>query len=817
MPGQCNNDVKLFIDENKIASPSMWQCPGKIGKNAMETNVPVTRVLDILPQKIDGYRVLEKLGKGGMGIVYKVEKGTGEIYALKILLDKDASEQVYFQRFTKEIQILQQFNHPNIVKIHAMGIWQGKPYFIMDYLEGLTLGKHLKNKQRLLAKEALNIFYPIACALVEVHKSGIVHRDIKPENIMICNKKPYLMDFGVAVEYSRQTRMTATGVAIGTLNYMPPEQVQGQRKKIGPWSDVYSLGATLYHTLTGIVPFFGHTEFETMLRLSQEEIPSIRKYNPRFSKDLEWLVLKATQKNHEDRYSSMQEFAQDIDSILKQKKIPRNRKILELGRLVPYFFLVFISILTLSIAVLYFSQEKKQPIQEQKTVEKNTSKIVSEIPKVPEEKYSEKKETPEDTAKNLKDLEGRLKSAIEKKESRETITPLTHQIANIYKNQGHIRKEMDVLENCPYPDREIMERKCHLDLQMNRNSNARYDLFLLKEIFALPENRFLPLWQRFQDNLKKEESANSKLSAPRQKIRKILRDLAFVNAAKWTLKMPLVQESWQNAYQLAKSNFDDFMPFNFMPFMVCVDALLSIKEKDLEKAKKIMEIRISGVSLYEGFAWMNSKNHLVFDFWPETTFVNAILHYYLEEDEKARYLLEKFQTDKEYYDYPTERRLYAMAEPYLKSLQNKNEPRIALSPEIANSLLRQLLYRLGDRIIKTSVDMVRTNSVDTAITICEDFLSLEYWEYMFHYKMGNYCSMKRNWVLAERNFLIAKQYMPDFTELVFLLGELYFYTNRLEKAEECLEYCIQNPPQWDKGALEKAKRYLWEIKRKKKK
>mgnify|MGYP001009171419 FL=1 len=585
----------------------------------METNVPVTRILDVLPKQIDSYKILDKLGKGGMGVVYKVEKNPGEIYALKILLDKDASEEIYFQRFRKEIEILCQFNHPNIVKIHSMGVWQGKPYFIMDYLEGVTLGKYLKTRQKLLPKEALSIFYPIACALIEVHKIGIVHRDIKPDNIMICNKKPYLMDFGVALEYNRKTRMTATGVAIGTLNYMPPEQVQGQKKKIGPWSDVYSLGATLHHTLTGVVPFFGHTEFETMLRLSQEEISSIKKYNTRFSKELEWIVQHATRKNHEERYSAMQEFAEDMNSILNQKKITKKRNTYKTRFLLPYM-LLFVILIALSFVVMFYVSQGKEQAREIPKPKTQQIPIDQEKPKPVPLQFSEKKaqEDNKEQEKNLQSLKEHLKKSIEQKEDRGIITQLTLQIADIYKKQNQFLREVELLEECPYPDIAITERRFHLHLQMQRNSYARYDLFLLKEIFHLQEQKFLPLLHLLQESLKQEDISNQNVHISRQKIRKILKELAFINAAKWTVENPLVQEAWKNAFQIAQENFDDFMPL-----MTCLSSLIALKDQDLAKAKQIMNITFSGQSFYSGFAWLNLKGVIVFDFWPEITFVNA--------------------------------------------------------------------------------------------------------------------------------------------------------------------------------------------------
>lgn len=269
---------------------------------------------------IGRYKVISLLGKGGMGLVYKVQNNRGEFFALKMVFDQVVFSEASFARFKREIEIISKISHPNIVKIREIGRFGVKPYYVMDYLEGITLKQYIESKRKLQEKDAVRIIKAIANATKFLHEHGVVHRDIKPSNIILVNKKPYLMDFGIACYIENEDGITNTGESMGSPNYMPLEQAKGYKKKIGTWSDVYAIGTTLYHMLTGITPFHGKSTFDILINLDTKTLTPIKKINKKISKKLEKVVTKASQKNFRNRYQTIDEFLADLNDI----KIQRN-------------------------------------------------------------------------------------------------------------------------------------------------------------------------------------------------------------------------------------------------------------------------------------------------------------------------------------------------------------------------------------------------------------------------------------------------------------------------------------------------------------
>lgn len=270
--------------------------------------------------KIGQYTVVKRIGEGGMGVVFKVANEEGKHFAVKVLRQQSSSQ--LSLRFKREIEILQELNCPNIPKVYDIGEYEGKPYFVMEYIEGTSLLVHLAQKKKLREREAVQIMHKVATVIAQAHKLGIIHRDIKPENIMLVGKEPYIMDFGVALHEKEDTlRLTKTGTFIGTPNYAPPEQVFGKKKLIGEWTDVYAMGTTLYHLLTGVVPFYADSDVKTIMNIANHNLAPLRKYNSQISEKVELVVKKATEKSIKRRYHRARDFAEDLYAILHKKPI----------------------------------------------------------------------------------------------------------------------------------------------------------------------------------------------------------------------------------------------------------------------------------------------------------------------------------------------------------------------------------------------------------------------------------------------------------------------------------------------------------------
>lgn len=266
------------------------------------------------PKNVFGkYVLLKLLGKGGMGAVYKAyDTALKRTVALKQLL---GTEEEDLKRFMREAQTAAALVHPNICQVYEVGSIGGRHYIAMQYIDGNDL---LHSK--LSIRRALEVIKTIALALEAAHARGIVHRDIKPQNIMIDSQgKAFLLDFGLARAVRQDDKITVTGTVMGTPAFMSPEQAQG--RPVDRRSDVYSLGATLYHAVTGRPPFHGETPLDTLrLVVDQDPVPP-RQLNPKLQKEVELIILKAMQKDPMHRYASARDLAADIERYLKGENV----------------------------------------------------------------------------------------------------------------------------------------------------------------------------------------------------------------------------------------------------------------------------------------------------------------------------------------------------------------------------------------------------------------------------------------------------------------------------------------------------------------
>ena len=287
-----------------------------ISRVQMPTTSPFN-IGDILDNR---YKITEFLGRGGMAYVYKVEHqllAGDKSFALKVLGGYGNKQQEFSKRFKREVAVMMEFSHPHVIPIRDFGITpDNQPYFTMDYCRGDVIKSLIEEHGALDIEVALKIAMQTLEALNEAHKKNIIHRDLKPENLMLemRNDEPftYVLDFGIAKSLTTEYTEKLTQGVIGTLLYMSPEQATAQELTIA--TDIYSLGATLYHMLTGRAPFIG-TQQEVIIKIVQENPlpPSyIRKGIP---PEVDALVLKALNKKIDERYASADEFIEAIHAV----------------------------------------------------------------------------------------------------------------------------------------------------------------------------------------------------------------------------------------------------------------------------------------------------------------------------------------------------------------------------------------------------------------------------------------------------------------------------------------------------------------------
>jgi formylglycine-generating enzyme required for sulfatase activity/predicted RNA-binding Zn-ribbon protein involved in translation (DUF1610 family) len=262
------------------------------------------------------YEILGELARGGMGIVYRaVHPGLKKVVALKVLLAGENATEEQIRRFHQEAESAAKLKHPNIVPIHDVGIYKGKHYFTLEFVEGKTLREKIR-EERISTEEAMRIMSDVCDAIHYAHERSIIHRDLKPANIMIDHLgNPQVMDFGLAKNVEGESR-TITGVIMGTPAYMPPEQAEGKISLLEARSDVYSLGAVLYECLTGHPPFEGANPMEVIKRVVQDDPLTPRLLNAKIPRDAETICLHAMEKDIDRRYKSAKELKDDINRFL---------------------------------------------------------------------------------------------------------------------------------------------------------------------------------------------------------------------------------------------------------------------------------------------------------------------------------------------------------------------------------------------------------------------------------------------------------------------------------------------------------------------
>ena len=275
------------------------------------------------------YELLEQIGREGMGIVYRArESSPDRIVALKMILAGRLASPEEVKRFHRGAEAAAHLDHPNIVRIHEVAEHEGEHYVTMDYVRGRSL-KEMVAQGPLPPKQAARYVQKIANAIHYAHQQGTYHRDLKPSNVLVDESdEPRIIDFGIARRLDNDPGLTKSTDLLGTVLYMSPEQAARRTKDVGPASDIYSIGATLYHLLTKRPPFRGDTDEATLFQVIHADPIPPRHYNPEIPRDLEAIVLKCLEKSPARRYPSAAALAEDLGHFLAGEPVaarPRGR------------------------------------------------------------------------------------------------------------------------------------------------------------------------------------------------------------------------------------------------------------------------------------------------------------------------------------------------------------------------------------------------------------------------------------------------------------------------------------------------------------
>lgn len=312
--------------ERSIASPrTLWSrvfISEFAGDKAKESTGK--KEVEGLPQ-IEGYRVIDLLGEGGMGSVWRaVQLSTQRQVAIKTLRQFISHSSKAQVRFEREVNLAAGLSHPNIARIYDAGFHGGIAFYAMELIEGQRLDKYVLDSH-LSQRQILQLIHRVVTAVAYAHRRGIIHRDLKPSNLLVDQKgQPYILDFGLAKDIRKGSLsdLSISGDLIGTLTYMAPEQAAGQNGKVDARTDVYALGVILYQLLTGHFPYdLSGPTYETLRCIANERARRPRDIDKHIDSELEALLLKALEKQPEDRYITASELAFDIENYLSARPL----------------------------------------------------------------------------------------------------------------------------------------------------------------------------------------------------------------------------------------------------------------------------------------------------------------------------------------------------------------------------------------------------------------------------------------------------------------------------------------------------------------
>ncbi|BBM84320.1 serine/threonine protein kinase [Candidatus Uabimicrobium amorphum] len=299
--------------------------------------------------RVQDYQLESLIGEGGMGKVYKaIHLKTQQVVAIKVLSSQNQIDMNSIRRFLKEVHVISQLHHRNIIRLISSGQQNGIPYFVMDFIEGITLRQWLEKKNSLRRRLAMVV--KVARAVDYAHENDVIHRDLKPDNIMIReNNEPCVMDFGLAKFSEDIDNLTQTGSILGTFYYMSPEQAEGRKHDIDYRTDIYALGAILYECITKTPPFTGPNASSIIKQICYDPVVAPSTKMPKVSKEIDKICLKALAKSPQDRYQNLEDFIEDIEAFQSGKKV--KARIPQQRSMVP---IIVAAILFVAVALVAF-------------------------------------------------------------------------------------------------------------------------------------------------------------------------------------------------------------------------------------------------------------------------------------------------------------------------------------------------------------------------------------------------------------------------------------------------------------------------------
>jgi serine/threonine protein kinase len=397
-----------------------------------------------LPQRVGDYQVIQEVGQGGMGVVFKVRDiALDRVAALKIIRRLGASDGEATDRFLRAARLWARLQHPSIVPIYNVGQFDGMPYVVSEFIEGVNLSALVSPSGGLPARDSARIIAEVGDALSFAHAGGVLHRDVKPSNIMIKpDGRAVLVDFGLArpIADDGEATLTFHGTILGTPSFMSPEQALGRIAEIGPGTDVYSLGAALYTVLVGRPPFRGENVIETLRQIPEFEPVPPRRLQPNVPRDLETICLKALAKRPVDRYSSAGAMADDLRRFLNGNPIQARatgapeRLALWLRRRPAWLGVILLGVASFSLAA--YQQFELRKARSQFNLLESRREVRSIINRVSEA----------DLRKAVELGETRVRDRSESREARRTLASAYHRLGDLLVNTDRMAEASSAYE-----------------------------------------------------------------------------------------------------------------------------------------------------------------------------------------------------------------------------------------------------------------------------------------------------------------------------------------------------------------------------------